>query len=370
MTGTPAPVGAILDLFAGPGGWDVAAHALGYEPLGIEWDDAACATREAAGLRTLQADVSQLDPRTVLLEFVNANRRADWERAVASGYGDAGSPPPDLEDAELDGLIASPPCQAWSMAGKGGGRRDKELVVQCAGDLAAGMDTRSELRARCEDDRSILAVEPLRWALALRPVWCAFEQVPPVLELWSMFARVLALKGYSTWAGVLEAERYGVPQTRKRAVLIARRDGPAVPPRATHQRYVPGGPQRHDVTLEGEVLPWVSMAEALGWGMTERPGVTFAPGAAAGAAGVTAAGRVPAARCRKPASGELGYRLSRGVGMIERGGDRRAVPEGEPAPTITGLARSAEWVYVNGNQANAARRRGGYPPQPSISERP
>ena len=38
-----------LDLFAGPGGWDMGAAALGLDPLGIEWDEAACATRKAAG---------------------------------------------------------------------------------------------------------------------------------------------------------------------------------------------------------------------------------------------------------------------------------------------------------------------------------
>lgn len=52
----------VIDLFAGPGGWDVAAAELGIHPLGIEHDDAACATRKAAGLRTLQADVAALDP--------------------------------------------------------------------------------------------------------------------------------------------------------------------------------------------------------------------------------------------------------------------------------------------------------------------
>ncbi|MGH3470683.1 MAG: hypothetical protein ACRDPG_01385, partial [Nocardioidaceae bacterium] len=52
-----------VDLFAGGGsGWCLAARDLGVEMLGIEWDDAACATRQAAGLATLQADVSQLDP--------------------------------------------------------------------------------------------------------------------------------------------------------------------------------------------------------------------------------------------------------------------------------------------------------------------
>ena len=28
----------ILDLFAGPGGLDVAAHFLGFKSIGIEWD--------------------------------------------------------------------------------------------------------------------------------------------------------------------------------------------------------------------------------------------------------------------------------------------------------------------------------------------
>ena len=74
-----------VDLFAGPGGWDVGARELGLDPLGIELDDAACRVREAAGLRTLQGDVAALDP----LDF-----------------------PCDL-------LIASPPCTAFSMAGKG-----------------------------------------------------------------------------------------------------------------------------------------------------------------------------------------------------------------------------------------------------------
>lgn len=229
----------VIDLFAGPGGWDVAAHRMGLDPLGIEWDDAACATREAAGLRTLQADVAQLDP---------------------------------LDFAPCDVLIASPPCQAWSMAGKGGGRRDIDLVMRATHDIAAGNDTRPELREECEDPRSMLVVEPLRWVLALKPRYIACEQVPPVLGYWNLIASLLEQHGYRCWAGVLEAERYGVPQTRERAILMASLDGQPHPPRATHQRYVKGEPQRHDFTLEGEVLPWVSMADALGWVGTLRTG--------------------------------------------------------------------------------------------------
>ena len=35
----------ILDLFAGPGGWDVAARQFGMDPLGIEQDASACQRR-------------------------------------------------------------------------------------------------------------------------------------------------------------------------------------------------------------------------------------------------------------------------------------------------------------------------------------
>lgn len=55
-----------IDLFAGPGGWDVAAADLGFRPLGIELDADACATRDAAGHRTLQADVAALSPVDVV----------------------------------------------------------------------------------------------------------------------------------------------------------------------------------------------------------------------------------------------------------------------------------------------------------------
>src|SRR3954463_5874570 len=100
------------------------------------------------------------------------------------------------------------------MAGKGGGRRDKPHVVEYSVEMAAGRDTRAEHAAKCEDSRSMLVVEPLRWARDLRPEWIALEQVPPVLELWELYADFLRGWGYSVWAGVLEAERFGVPQTR------------------------------------------------------------------------------------------------------------------------------------------------------------
>ena len=232
----PAPSAAV-DLFAGPGGWDYGARELGLDPLGIEFDDAACATREAAGLRTEQADVAALDP---------------------------------TDYAPCDLLIASPPCQAWSMAGKREGQLDIERVYALTAAIAAGEPGADEEWA---DPRSRLVTEPLRWALALRPRLIAWEQVPPVLDYWKHCAEILRAEGYHVWTGILSAERYGVPQTRKRAILLASLDGHVHPPLPTHQEYRAGEPAWTEpmLSLEGELQPWVSMAEALGWGMNARP---------------------------------------------------------------------------------------------------
>lgn len=235
------------------------------------------------------------------------------------------------------------------MAGKGGGRRDVEHVIACSMEIAAGNDTRAEHAANCEDPRSILVVEPLRWAVALRPEWIALEQVPPVLELWSLYAQILGSLGYSAWAGVLEAERYGVPQTRERAILIARRDGKAAhPPGPTHQRYVPGEPQRHDVTMFGEVLPWVSMAEALGW--EEGPSPSPSP-SVTGGGGATGGVEVFASKAaRERAANAVRLRMTKMPNSAERSGD-------EPAPTMAfgNDSASARWLRAGTNANDIAR---------------
>jgi DNA (cytosine-5)-methyltransferase 1 len=108
------------------------------------------------------------------------------------------------------------------------------------------------------------------------------EQVRAVLPLWETYARCLTILGYKAWAGCLHAEQYGVPQARQRAWLIADKSlhpSLEIPPKPTHSKYHNRKPERLD---EG-VLPWVSMAEALGWG-DDRVGWMVA-------AGVTGAGR-------------------------------------------------------------------------------
>lgn len=227
-----------LDLFAGPGGWDVAARDLGINVVGIENEPYACGTRSMVDLWTIRADVARLDPTDI------------------PTLGDP-VPTPDI-------LIASPPCPSFSNGGLKEGRADQRLISLVTRDLAAGR-VPEDVPHEWQDARSRLVTEPLRYALALRPALVALEQVPPVLAYWREVADVLRLNGYGVWAGLIDAERYGVPQTRCRAFLLAARDRVPAPPAPTHQRYRTGEPPRHDVTLEGEILPWVSMATALEW---------------------------------------------------------------------------------------------------------
>lgn len=210
-----------LDLFAGPGGWDVGARDLGLDPLGIEWDDAACRVRQAAGLRTLQADVADLDPR----------------------------------DFPCDLLIASPPCTAFSMAGKGEGRKVLDELVGAMYDLgkseANSWQTHGPYPLSTDDETARLVLEPLRWALAIRPRMVACEQVPPVLPLWEAMAQVLRARGYHTWSGVLSAEQYGIVATC-----------PEHDPQPVHIAGLPSCPTSL-ATADPAATPWAAWQESV-----------------------------------------------------------------------------------------------------------
>lgn len=307
----------MIDLFAGGlDGFGHAGRALGYRTLGIEWDDAACATRKAAGLATVQADVSQLDP---------------------------------LDFAPVVGLTGGPPCQAFSPAGKGLGRAAIDVYREAIERMGRGAPVDvAELDAACADERAHLVLEPLRWALALRPRWVACEQVPAVLPLWEAMCAALRAHGYWTWCGNVDAEMYGVPQTRRRAILLASLDGPVGRPQPTHQRYVT--PRRRKATGGMfDLLPWVSMAEALGWGMTERPGMTLAVGTAAGGADSSGVGG-SGARASLQRERDRGAWISGGIEWVAQ----------RPATTVNGDPRISEPGHHDSNvsgsqQANAVR---------------
>jgi DNA (cytosine-5)-methyltransferase 1 len=271
----------ILDLFAGPGGWSEGLRMLSPElhatELGMEWSPAATMTRLEAGHNTIRCDIA--------------------------------AHPTEPFVGEVTGLIASPPCQDFSLAGK---------------------------RAGIEGDRGQLVHEVMRWTEALEPEWVICEQVPPVLEIWKAYATRMRLLGYSTWAGILNAANYGVPQTRKRALLIANRRRPALPPEPTHAR-------NPEPSMFGDDLErWVSMADALGWGLPIRPYMTLT---GSGLGGESAREYMRQQRRNGPWIEAVNTgRDWKPDGTRE---DAQTIPVSEPAPTLTGQAEA--WQLRSGN---------------------
>lgn len=278
---------AIVEDFAGPGGWDEGAALLGVASIvGYEHDKAACETAQAAGHHRILADVQTVE-----------------------------------RDGDCWGYISSPPCQAWSRAGKRQGILDQPAIFAHLDAIIATGEWIDYPRDGWHDPRSPLVLEVVRSVLALRPTWIALEQVPDVLPFWQRAAVLLRGLGYRVWCGVLDSEMYGVAQTRDRAILTASLD-PALSvsrPPATHRRYRDGG-EAED--LFGELLPCVPMASALAWGS------------------------------------DRAYRLHRGAGMTERNGERPDTPTTRPAPVITSKARTAEWVVRTGNNSMVTGRTG------------
>ncbi|WP_460301740.1 DNA cytosine methyltransferase [Actinocorallia aurea] len=224
-----------MDLFAGPGGLDVAAAGLDVASIGVEIDPAACATRDAAGLATKQGDVREFDPD----HFPDANV-----------------------------LAGGPPCQTFTVAGNGAGRKALDDVLKFI-DRMQKRESRESIEddlKKLSDERTGLVLEPLRWALKAfyddRPYQAiVLEQVPAVLPVWKAYEGVLYSLGYKTDVGILRTEEFGVPQTRRRAVLIARLGDEVVAlPDPTHRPYKKDAPRDSG---PARLAPWVRMSDVL-----------------------------------------------------------------------------------------------------------
>lgn len=351
---------ATVDLFGGPGGWALALDDLGLDEIGVEWDPGACETRRAAGWPVVRADVADLDPTS-----------------FAAQHG-----------VDVDGLIASPPCPLYSAAGGKQGRLGFGIMAAAIREMPAsstheviaaarrllavelcpvvaeahpelddyalplpGVPTRVEAEAERMAREASLVLEPLRWAIALRPKWIALEQVPPVLVLWEAMAEALRRVGYQTATGVLNAADYGVPQTRRRAILVARLgDDPVAMPAPTHDREATAGRAR-----------WVSMAAALGWGgeNVDQPARTLAghrsPRWMHPSSGDDRRGRV-VVPVVDPDRWEV--RDMRGAGITERHGARPGRSLDEPAPTVRagGGGHASPGWQLSERQSNGATR--------------
>lgn len=156
-------------IFTGGGGADIGAKTAGLTPIwGIEHaPDIADVARQNLGHDVICADVLTVNPRNL--------------------------PRPDV-------LHASPPCPNFSTAKAG--------AEETALDIA-------------------LAAKVAEFISVLKPRFFTLENVRDYAHSKSLKIIVAALNGcgYAVNSWVLNAADYGVPQTRKRLILIARRDG-------------------------------------------------------------------------------------------------------------------------------------------------
>lgn len=169
-----------LDLFCGMGGLSIGAELAGFEVLGgIDNDAVALGSyaRTFRGKIALHADLLNESPEQVL-------RRAGTRRG------------------DVDLLIGGPPCQPFSVYNH----------------------SRSSL-----DPRAKLFVKFLHYVTTLLPRMVVVENVPGLLSiadgfLWAHLVRSLRGRGYISAFRVLDASLLGVPQRRRRLVLIGSRE--------------------------------------------------------------------------------------------------------------------------------------------------
>ncbi|MGH9533847.1 MAG: DNA cytosine methyltransferase [Terriglobales bacterium] len=166
-----------IDLFCGAGGLSLGLRQAGFHvAAAVDCDPLACnAYRLNHPLATvIQADIARLGGRYLL-------RRAGAARA--------------------DLLAACPPCQGFSTVRTRNGRR------------------------QCDEPQNDLVLEVLRMAAELRPAAVLLENVPGLARdpRYRAVERGLSAMGYRFRSHVLDAADYGVPQRRRRLLLLASR---------------------------------------------------------------------------------------------------------------------------------------------------
>jgi DNA (cytosine-5)-methyltransferase 1 len=166
-----------IDLFAGCGGLSLGLRRAAFRVLGgVEKDSAAAATYALNHPRVdlLEQDIRTVNPRT-------------WMKDLG------------LESGDLDLLAGCPPCQGYSsIRTRNGGKQNR-------------------------DRRNTLIREMLRFTTVFKPKAIMMENVPGLMGKTALHDLESGLEalGYEVQCDIKDAQFYGVPQRRKRLILLA-----------------------------------------------------------------------------------------------------------------------------------------------------
>lgn len=166
-----------IDLFSGAGGLSLGLRQARFRVLGaVEKDSLAAETYRANFPRVVlwEMDIRKLSIARVLRDL-------------------------DLRPGQLDLLAGCPPCQGFSTLRSLNGHQ----IVR--------------------DDRNDLVLQFERFALGLRPKAVMLENVPGLASNHRLarLRKSLESMGYKVTCRVLDASRFGVPQRRRRMILVA-----------------------------------------------------------------------------------------------------------------------------------------------------
>lgn len=194
-----------IDIFAGGGGLSVGLKKAGFQVVSsVEIEPHAYATYRAnhPEVRAYKQDI-----RTVSGAALKSS----------------------TTDGEVDLLAGCPPCQGF---------------------------TSLTSKYRREDNRNELIGEMGRLVTEIRPRAIMMENVPGLVQkgkrLFDTFVSTLTDLGYEVKWDVLQVADFGIPQSRRRLVLLAGRGFGIDLPKATHSR---GG--------AGKLLPWKTLRDVL-----------------------------------------------------------------------------------------------------------
>jgi DNA (cytosine-5)-methyltransferase 1 len=207
----------VVDLFSGAGGTGVGFKKAGFRIAGaVEINASAANTYEKnLKVKVKQGDITALCPKELRQEF-------------------------KLRPGQLDVLVGCPPCQGFSRMRNKEGRNDP---------------------------RNKLVLQYLEFVKEFRPRFAVFENVPGLVrtkhgkKFYDALYEGLKGLGYKVRQRIDDVADYGVPQHRRRIIVIAGRNGEEPPfPKPTH-----GNPKTPEV-CEGKLKRWLTVRDAIGRG--------------------------------------------------------------------------------------------------------